>query len=91
MSFPFDVSSKLEKKLSKLRKKDKSLAIAVNKKMHQVVNSSKATIEHFKNLRGNMSHLKRVHIKNFVLTFRIKDNTIIFEDFEHHDNIYKKP
>gem|GEM_PF-4242939 len=27
---------------------------------------------------------------SFVLIFRIKDNIITFEKFEHHDAVYKK-
>ena len=37
-----------------------------------------------------MCHMKRVHIGSFVLTFQIKEDIIIFEDFDHHDKIYKK-
>ncbi|MBU0760810.1 MAG: hypothetical protein KJ858_03910 [Nanoarchaeota archaeon] len=46
-----------------------------------------------KNLRYDLSEFKRVHIeKHFVLTFKvsIRDNFILFVDFDHHDNIYKR-
>jgi len=46
-------------------------------------------IEHFKNLQGSMSHLKRVHVGSSVLTFRVKGKTAIFERFTHHDDIYR--
>ncbi len=90
MSFPFDISPNLEKVLDKLGRKDKSLAIAVRKKMEQITSCDEITIQHFKNLRHNLSECKRVQIGSFVLVFRIKENIIIFEDFDHHDVIYKK-
>ena len=46
-----------------------------------------------KNLRHDLSGRKRVHVdKSFVLTFRYnrQAKSILFIDFDHHDNIYKK-
>ena len=46
----------------------------------------------FKNLRSPLQHLKRVHIdQHFVLTFSVDEisKTVTFEDFDHHDNIYR--
>jgi len=40
-----------------------------------------------------MKDQKRVHIdKSFVLTFKYfkEKKYILFQDFDHHDNIYKK-
>lgn len=90
MSLPFDISPTLHKTLDKLGQKDRNLAIAVRKKIMQIADSDISSIDHFKNLRGYMSHLKRVQIGSFVLTFQIKGSTIIFEDLDHHDRIYKK-
>ncbi len=38
-----------------------------------------------------MKDSKRVHIGHFILIFQYikKENLILFDDFEHHDNIYK--
>ena len=49
-------------------------------------------IEHYKNLRFNMKDSKRVHIGHFVLVFQYNKaiNIINFDDFDHHDKIYKK-
>jgi len=90
MSFLFDISPSLEKALDKLGQKDRGLAIAVRKKMEQIASCDEISIQHFKNLRHDLSYLKRVQIGSFVLVFRIKDDIIIFEDFDHHDRIYKK-
>ena len=46
----------------------------------------------YKNLRVPLNNWKRVHIdRHFILTFSIdeKTKTVILEDYEHHDKIYK--
>ena len=90
MSSEFDISERLRKILNKLAGKDMALATSVNKKIHQIASCDRAEIEHFKNLRHDLSPLKRVHIGSFVLVFRVDEGVIIFEDFDHHDRIYKK-
>ena len=83
-----DVSS-IDKVLKKLKRKDPNLFRALQKKIIQIAETEPQVIQHYKNLRKPLQHLKRVHVGSFVLVFRIKENTIIFEDFDHHDKIYK--
>ena len=87
--YKFFVSESLEKKLSKLSKKDKYLYNQILKKIDEIIHSK--DIEHYKNLRYDMKESKRVHIGHFVLVFRYKkeENLILFDDFEHHDNVYR--
>jgi mRNA-degrading endonuclease RelE of RelBE toxin-antitoxin system len=86
----FEVSELLEKKLRKLSKKDKSLYQQVMKKIKEVVNSG--DVEHYKNLRYNLRASKRVHVGHFVLVFQYDKgrDLVKFDDFDHHDNIYRK-
>ena len=83
------ISEELQGKLKKLSKKDKALYDQVIKKIDEVVNSE--DVEHYKNLRYNLKDSKRVQIGHFVLVFQfIKEDDIIkFDDFDHHDKIYK--
>jgi len=87
--YNFDASEHLQKILNKLSKKDKDLYSQILKKIDEVVHSE--NVEHYKNLRYNMKDSKRVHIGQFVLIFQYKkeENLILFDDFDHHDNIYK--
>ncbi len=78
----------IEKTLIKLKKKDISLFKAVQKKINQIVNSNISTINHFKNLRGNLKNYKRVHVGSFVLMFKIEKDIIIFTRLCHHDKAY---
>jgi len=89
MSFDFELSEDLERTLDKLASRDKSLAVALRKKIDQIISLDERGIEHFKNLQGGMSHLKRVHVGSFILTFRVSGKKVIFERFAHHDDIYR--
>ena len=93
MPFDYNLSEKLKDIIEKLRRKDPHRADILYKKIMQIVNSDEQTIEHYKNLKYSLKHLKRVHIdRNFVLTFQY-DKTrkhILFADFDHHDNIYPR-
>jgi len=93
MPFDYDFSDKLKGIIKKLRKKDPKKTEAIHKKVTQIINSDETAIEHYKNLRHDLSGEKRVHIeKSFVLTFKYDKNKkfILFLDLDHHDNIYKR-
>ena len=69
------------------KKNPKQLEI-ISKKLEEITKDP----HRFKNLRIPLNKWKRVHIdKHFVLTFSIdeKTKTVILEDYDHHDNIYK--
>jgi len=76
--------------MQKLSRKDKTLYEQLLKKIDEVKMSY--DINHYKNLRYNMKDSKRVHIGHFVLVFQYEQSidTINFDDFDHHDIIYKK-
>lgn len=88
MSYVMEISEGLRKTLDKLAAKDRVLASVVRNKMAQICSCDEIAIQHFKNLTGSMSHLKRVHIGHFVLLFRVEEGAIIFEKFGHHDDVY---
>ncbi|MEA3378372.1 MAG: hypothetical protein U9Q69_01910 [Nanoarchaeota archaeon] len=90
MSFNFIIVPKLQKVFRKIAKKDNVLALAIDKKIKQIIAYNYVSIDNFKNLRGNMGHLKGVHIGSFVLLFKVKGDTIIFESFTHHDKAYRR-
>lgn len=91
MVFEFDFSDELRDKLEKLARKDKKKVEIINKKIREIVNNDSETIKRYKNLRHDLSDLKRVHIGGpFVLTFRVdlQNNFITFTEFDHHDRVY---
>jgi len=81
-------SEEITKKLAKLKKKDPSHYNIVVKKRDWILTNP----EHrYKDLHYTMKGVSRVHIGHFVLTFRIDhiNKVIYFEDYDHHDKIYK--
>jgi YafQ family addiction module toxin component len=81
-------SRKIQKKLSKI--KGKEIKNIFNK-IDEILNCKE--INHYKNLKYGLKNLKRVHINtHFVLVFSFEkeENCVIFEDYKHHDKIYKK-
>ncbi len=90
MPYNYKTSKNLDRILEKLLRKDRSTYEQVMKKIEEVINSQ--DVEHYKNLRHDMKEYKRVHIGSFVLVFKFNKtiNLIEFDDFDHHDNIYKK-
>jgi len=82
-------SAELTRTLAKLKKRDPARYEQVDKKIKEILENP----EHgYKTLRYSMQDMNRVHIGHFVLTFRIdRQNKIVwFDDFDHHDNIYRK-
>ena len=90
MPYNYKTSKNLDRILEKLFKKDRALYEQLLKKMDEIMNDYDIT--HYKNLRYDMKDAKRAYVGHFVLVFQHdkKTNTILFEDFDHHDNIYKK-
>lgn len=85
----YNYSEKFKSLLSKLSKRDKNLYEQVLAKISEIINSE--SLEHYKNLKHDLSDFKRVHIGHFVLVFKFdkNKNLISFEDFEHHDKVYR--
>ncbi len=78
----------LDKKFSKLSKKNPTQLRIINKKILEI----RENPHRYKNLRAPLNNWKRVHIdKHFVLIFSIdyKTKTVTLEDYDHHDKIYK--
>ncbi len=81
-------SEEITKKLAKLKKKDAQHYEIVRNKMDFIL----ANPDHrYKDLHYSMKGIKRVHLGHFVLTFKIDhvNKIVSFEDYDHHDNVYK--
>ena len=92
MPFKYDFSDELEKTLARLLKKDRKTYEIILKKVDEIINQDEFLIDHYKNLKYGLSEYKRVHIaKSFVLMFKVfkKEKFILFDRYDHHDNIYK--
>lgn len=87
--YELELRKSVEKIFFKLAKRNPKQLETVEKKISEILKEP----HHYKNLRKPLQHLKRVRIdKSFVLVFSVNENEkkIIIEDYDHHDNIYKK-
>jgi YafQ family addiction module toxin component len=87
--FDSQFNNEFLKSIAKLSRKDKQLSIELKKKISQIISCDEISIEHYKNLRNPLQEYKRVHVRNYVILFRVKDKTVYFERFEHHDDAYE--
>lgn len=86
--YKVDPRPHLDKLFFKLAKKNPKQMKIIDKKVEEIVKNP----HRYKNLRTPLNCWKGVHIdKHFVLTFSINEETktVILEDYDHHDNIYK--
>jgi mRNA-degrading endonuclease RelE of RelBE toxin-antitoxin system len=84
-----EYSDEIGCKLSKLKKRDLKQYLIVRKKMDWITANP---FHRFKFLSEDMKGLNRLHFGHFVLVFSIdhEKKTVSFEDYDHHDRIYRK-
>ena len=91
--FKFKLSKTLRHKLNKIEKKKNVEYKKIFSKVKKIINCNETSIDFYKNLRYDLSKYKRVHIiRPFVLVFKVDkiNKTILFEDYEHHDQACNK-
>jgi len=83
-----DLREKVKEKFHKMDKKEKKQLETINKKILQI----RENPHRFKPLSNIMKGLRRVHFGSFVLVYSIdeKNKVVVLEDYDHHDNIYRK-
>ena len=87
--YSIKLKAHVDKILSKLAKKDPKQMKIIQSKIEEIVKDP----HHFKPLKKPLQGKRRVHIdKSFVLIYSIdeEDKEVILEDYDHHDNIYRK-
>ena len=87
--YQYKIQPHLQSIMKKLLKKDPKTRERIIKKINEIINSK--DVEHYKNLKYPLQHLKRVQIGEKVLVFKFdkKKKLISFENFKHHDKIYQ--
>jgi mRNA-degrading endonuclease RelE of RelBE toxin-antitoxin system len=86
MAYIIQLDIVLEKKLDKLKKKDKPLYQRV---IHKIIEISKNP-ELGKPMRNVLKGKRRIQVGPFVLFYSIdkKNEIVTFLEFEHHDDAY---
>lgn len=79
---------KVDEIFKKLAKRNPKQLGIITKKLEDIIKDP----HRFKPLHFPLTGMRRVHIdKSFVLVYSIDENakTVIVEDYDHHDKIYK--
>jgi len=77
-------SEEFRKQLKKLKKKDKATYERLEKKIKSILIEP----HHLKHLSSILKGEQRTHLGPFVLRFKVKENTVHFVTFRHHDKAY---
>lgn len=88
MPYQIIVPESLDRIFIKLSKKDKLQFEILSRKIKEILEDP----HRFKPLTANMAGRRRVHIRNFVLTYEILENEKLVRllDYDHHDDVYEK-
>jgi YafQ family addiction module toxin component len=87
--YNLELRAHVVKIFEKIAKKDRVQEQAIKNKLKQILEDP----YRFKPLHAPMQNMRRVHILgSFVLVYSIResDKTVIVEDYDHHDNVYKR-
>ncbi len=86
MVYELEVSEQLDKIFAKLSKKDRLQFEILSRKIKEILENPQVG----KPLTANMVGQRRVHIRNFVLTYEVLENEKIVRllDYDHHDKVY---
>ena len=79
------LSHRFQKEMEKLSLKNPKQYDQVLKKMEQITRNPL----HYKPLSGDLHGSRRTHVGDFVLIYGIEDGRVVFQDYNHHDNVYQ--
>lgn len=88
LTYSIETRKHVENTLEKIAKKDPIQEKAFKNKIRQILENP----YRFKPLRKPMQGKRRVHVYGpFVLVYSVNENkkTVIIEDYDHHDKIYR--
>ncbi|MDV3278684.1 MAG: type II toxin-antitoxin system RelE/ParE family toxin [Nitrososphaerales archaeon] len=86
--YELETREHVDRAFRKLARKNPNQMEVITKKIQEVLEDPRR----FKPMHFPLAGMRRVHFGNFVLLFSIDEQrrTVILEDYEHHDKIYRK-
>jgi mRNA-degrading endonuclease RelE of RelBE toxin-antitoxin system len=86
--YALEVRQHVDRAFGRLSKKDSKQMDAISKKINEILEDPHA----FKPMRFPLSGMRRVHFGSYVLLFSIDEQrrTVVLEDYEHHDSVYRR-
>ena len=86
MNYQLEISEHLDRVFAKISKKDKLQFEILSRKIKEILENPRIG----KPLTATMVGQRRVHLRNFVLTYEILESEKIVRllDYDHHDRVY---
>ena len=86
--YALEVRQHVDRVFRKLSKKDSKQMDAISKKISEILEDPHA----FKPMHFPLPGMRRVHFGSYVLLFSIDEQrkTVVLEDYERHDSVYRR-
>lgn len=84
MDYRIEFSDEFEQSIKKLKKRDRILFEQIQKKLVEIVENP----EHYKPLKNVLAGFRRIHIRSFILIYKIEGQIIRIISLDHHDKAY---
>jgi len=86
--YVLEVREHVDRTFRKLSRRDPDQMEAIRKKISEILEDPHG----FKPMHYPLAGLRRVHFGSYVLLFSIDEQrkAVVLEDYEHHDNVYRK-
>ncbi len=85
--YALEAREHVDRIFKKLARRNRNQMEVIAKKIEEILEDP----HRFKPMRFPLAGMRRAHLGNFVLLFSIDEQrkTIILEDYEHHDRVYR--
>lgn len=85
--YDVEIRERLDRTFRKLAKKDSTQMEAITRKIEEITKDPHT----YKPLHFPLAGKRRVHVGSHVLVFSIDEarKTVVLEDYEHHDRVYR--
>jgi mRNA-degrading endonuclease RelE of RelBE toxin-antitoxin system len=86
--YVLEVREHVDRVFRKLSRRDPAQMEAIRKKIGEVLEDPHS----FKPMHFPLAGMRRIHFGSFVLLFSVDEErkTVVLEDYQHHDRIYRQ-
>ncbi len=86
--YVLEVRESVDRIFRKLSRRDPDQMDAIGKKIKEILENPHS----FKPMHYPLAGMRRIHFGSFVLLFSIDEQrkTVVLEDYEHHDMVYRR-
>jgi YafQ family addiction module toxin component len=85
--YDLEIRDHVDRAFKKLRKRNPRQMEVIGSKIQEILEDP----QRFKPMHFPLAGMRRVHFGSFVLLFTVDEQrkTVVLEDYEHHDRVYR--